>query len=246
MAKFSVMVGWDDVPHLTAEQKASTLAGIPAWQRDARITGMPQLGAGAIYPLPEADILIDPFVIPEHWKRSYGMDPGWNRTAAIFFAWNPDGPGAVAYADYYRGLAEPAVHVAALRAMGADWMTGVIDPAAQKTRGLKGEILLDVYRSMGLTLTIANNAVEPGLLQTWHWLSTNQLKIFRTLNDTRNEMRLYRRNEKGEVIKENDHLMDAMRYNVMSGRVVAKLKPSTDAFGGRPWYSWQPSETWNG
>jgi hypothetical protein len=245
MAKASVLVEWDDVPHLTAEQKESVLSGIPQWQREARTKGVPSLGAGAIYPVAEGDIIIDPFVIPEHWKRGYGLDPGWNRTAAIFMAWDPEGSGCVAYADYYKGLADPAVHVAALRAMGADWMTGVVDPAAMKVRGLKGEILFDVYKQMGLTLKLANNSVEPGLLQVWNMLSTNQLKIIRTLTDTRNEMRLYRRNEKGEIVKENDHLMDALRYVVMSGKQWAKLKP-TGNVDGRPWYAWSPTDIWSG
>jgi hypothetical protein len=207
--------------------------------------GTPSLGAGAIYPLPEEDILIEPFVIPAHWPRSYGLDVGWNRTAAIMLAWDVDNGGVVAYDEYYRGLAEPAVHAAALIAKGADWMTGAIDPAAKGTRGLKGEVLLDVYRALGLKLVLANNAVEAGLVQVWHMLSISQFKIFRSLTNTRNEMRLYRRNEKGEVVKENDHLMDAKRYAIMAGRSIARLKPF-DTVEGKQWFSWQPAEVWSG
>jgi hypothetical protein len=251
MAKACVLVGWNDIPHLSEDQKAAALSGIPEWQREARMTGVPSLGEGSIYPVPEGDILVDPFIIPEHWPRSYGLDPGWNRTAAIFFAWDIDNGGVVAYAEYYRGLADPAVHVAALRAMGADWIGGVMDPAAWKARGPAGELLIDVYKQLGLALTKADNTVETGILKTWHMLSTGQLRIFRTLTNTRNEMRLYRRarkkgSEKIEVVKENDHLMDALRYNVMSGRAVAKIRPDTAANGGRPWYSWTPPETWSG
>ena len=245
MAKACIYVGWDDVPHLSAEQKESALSGIPPWQREARMHGTPSLGAGAIYPLPEEDILVEPFYIPAHWPRSYGFDVGWNRTAALFFAWDPDNGGVVAYDEYYRGTAEPAVHAMALKAKGGDWMPGVIDPAAKGTRGLKGEILLDVYRAMGLKLTLADNAVEAGLVQTWHWLSIGQFKLFRTLTNTRNEMRLYRRNEKGEIVKENDHLMDSMRYNVMSGKAVARIKPF-DTVEGKQWFSWQPADVWSG
>lgn len=247
MSKACVMVGWDDVPHLTQAQKESALEGIPPWQRDARMHGVPSLGAGAIYPLQESDILVPPFQIPEHWLRSYGLDIGWNRTAAIFFAWDMDNGGVVAYDEYYVGQKEPAVHAEALKAKGADWMEGVIDPASQGVRGLKGEILLDVYREapLSLKLTLADNAVSPGLVKTWHMLSIGQFKIMNHLVNTRNEMRLYRRNEKGEIVKENDHLMDAMRYNIMSGRAVAKLKPVARP-DGQKWFAWTPSEVWSG
>lgn len=246
MAKACVMVGWDDVPHLTKDQKEAALEGIPPWQRDARMYGTPSLGAGAIYPLPESDIIVQPFQIPEHWPRSYGLDVGWNRTAAIWFAWDPDSGGFVAYDEYYRGQTEPAVHAAAIRAKGGDWMTGVIDPAAKGVRGHQGEVLLDVYREqLGLKLELADNAVLPGLIRVYHALSIGQFKLFSTLTNTRNELRLYRRNEKGDVVKENDHLMDAMRYNAMSGRAVARPKPF-DAPGGHKWYQWHPPEVWSG
>ena len=39
------------------------------------------------------------------------------------------------------------------------------------------------------------------------------------------EFRLYRRDEKGNVVKENDHLMDATRYLVVSGLQVATTEP---------------------
>jgi terminase large subunit-like protein len=251
MAKAFVLVGWDDVPHLTEEAKEAVLSGIPPWQIDARRKGVPSLGEGSIYPVPEVDVLCDPFPIPEHWPRVYGMDPGWNRTAAIFLAWDVDRGGIVAYDEYYKGQADPAVHVAALHAKGADWMTGTMDPAAWKARGLSGELLIDVYAELGLKLVKADNTVEPGLLKTYHLLSTGQLKIFRTLMNTRNEMRLYRRakkkgSDKVEIVKENDHLMDALRYGVMSGRPVAKIKPFTEANGGRPWFAWNPPEVWSG
>jgi hypothetical protein len=43
-------------------------------------------------------------------------------------------------------------------------------------------------------------------------MSTGRLKVFRNLSAWLEEFRLYRRDEKGRVVKENDHIMDAMRY----------------------------------
>jgi hypothetical protein len=58
-------------------------------------------------------------------------------------------------------------------------------------------------------------------------------------------MRLYRRNEKGEIVKENDHLMDALRYAVMSLREYAKIPPILRP-GGLPWFHYTPPEVWSG
>lgn len=244
MAKACVLVGWDDVPHLSAQQKESILSGIPPWQRDARTRGTPSLGAGAIYPIPEEDILVNPFPIPSHWPRGYGFDVGWNRTAAIWLAFDPETGGAVAYDEYYRGQVDPAVHARGIKAKG-DYMTGVIDPAARGARGHDGKKLLEVYRSLGLNLELADNAVIAGLTLVWDILSTGQLKIFRTCSNTRNEMRLYRRNEKGEVVKENDHLMDALRYAAMSLREHAKIPPIKRP-DGNPWFHWRAPDVWSG
>jgi hypothetical protein len=244
MAKIATMLGMDDSPHLSEGEKQKVLAGVPPWQYEARTKGVPGMGAGSIYPLPESEIICAPFEIPAHWPRSYGLDPGWNRTAAIWFAWDMDNGGAVAYDEYYRGQADPAVHVAAINTRGK-WIPGVIDPAAQAARGHAGDLLLDLYRELGLVVEKADNAVVPGLVKCWDMLSTQQLRIFSTLRNTRNEMRLYRRNEKGEIIKQNDHLMDAMRYNAMSGRAVAKVSPK-DQDGAIPWFTYHPPNVWSG
>jgi hypothetical protein len=244
MAKIAVRLGMDDVPHLSEEEKEKVLSGVPPWQLESRKTGRPGMGAGSIYPIPESEIICAPFDIPMHWPRSYGLDPGWNRTAAIWFAWDMDNGGAVAYDEYYRGQADPAVHVSAINTRGK-WIPGVIDPAAQAARGHAGDLLLDLYRDLGLNVEKADNAVVPGLVKCWDMLSTGQLRIFSTLRNTRSEMRLYRRNEKGDIIKANDHLMDAMRYNAMSGRAVAKVPPSEQS-GAIPWFTYRPPLVWSG
>lgn len=245
--RWSIHVDMDDVPHLSEKEKAKILKGIRPWQLQARKSGIPGHGVGAIYPVPESVIKIPPFPIPGHWPRSYALDPGWNVTAVIWFAWNVDQPyrdaqgntrfPAVGYSEYYRGQADPAVHVASIRAHGA-WIQGVIDPAAEKARGPDGEHLLDAYRNLGLLVSKADNTVVSGLIQTWDMLSTQKLQIFDTCVNWFKEHRLYRRDEKGNIIKRNDHLMDATRYNVMSGFDVARPPPAAE--GGIPWFTWTP------
>ena len=56
-------------------------------------------------------------------------------------------------------------------------------------------------------------------------LSTGRLKVFRTLQSWLAEYRLYRRDEKGAVVKKDDHLMDATRYFVVSGLPLCTVAP---------------------
>jgi len=77
--------------------------------------------------------------------------------------------------------------------------------------------LLGLYRRHGLDIAVANNSVESGLYEVWQRMSSSRLKVFKSLRNWVNEFRLYRRDDKGKVVKENDHLMDATRYLIVSG-----------------------------
>lgn len=67
----------------------------------------------------------------------------------------------------------------------------------------------------------------------WERLSTGRIRVFRTLQNFLGEYRIYRRSEKGAVIKENDHLMDCLRYLTVSGIGVATIRPF-EQWPGRP------------
>jgi len=223
-SKYVVNAGWDDVPHLTEEAKDELKKAIPPWQLDARTRGIPALGSGAIYPVPEDDYLIDDFQIPKHWRRAYALDVGWNRTAVLWGAFDPDTDIWYLYSEHYRGQAEPSVHAASVKGRG-EWIAGVIDPAARGRGQRDGRQLIQDYRDLGLKLTEAKNAREAGIYSVWERLSTGRLKVFKSLSNWRKEARLYRRDEKGQVVKVNDHLMDDTRYLILSAKDVAKPVP---------------------
>jgi len=205
------MATWDDAPHLDEAAKKELWASIPPYQRDARAKGIPQLGSGAIYPVPESDLLVNSFQIPDYWPRGYGMDVGWNYTAAVWGAYDRESQTLFLYHEYKRSQAEPSVHTHGIKAPGA-WVPGFIDPASRGRGQKDGTQLLEDYRSLGLKLQLADNGVESGLYATWNRMSAGKLKVFNHMAKWLEEFRLYRRDEKGQVVKQNDHLMDAMRY----------------------------------
>ena len=218
MAKYIDLIAWEDCPHLMPpnipkseldEYEASLLPH----ERRARRTGRPALGSGVIYPVDEEDYLIDPIAIPDFWGRSYALDVGWNRTAALFAAHNPESDIYYLTGEYYASQKEPAVHAFGIQAMMPGYrLLGAIDPSADNSNTRDGRRLKLEYEEFGLELRLAQNAVEAGIHHVLVLLQSGRLKVFRTLTNWLKEMRLYRRDEKGKIVKENDHLMDCMRY----------------------------------
>lgn len=223
-SKYLVCCDWDSIPHLTQKDKDELLASIPPFQRDARSKGIPQLGSGAIYQVPESEIIVDDFEIPNHWRRVYGMDVGWNRTAVVWGAINPDTNNVYLYSEHYVGRQEPIIHASAVNSRG-EWIPGVIDPAARGRGQSDGHALFDSYIELGLKITAADNTREAGIYKVWEMLVAGKLKVFKSLTNFRSEYRVYRRDEKGNIVKTNDHLMDATRYLCVTGLDIAICKP---------------------
>jgi len=211
---------WDDAPHLTKENKEALLAQLPPFQRDARTKGIPTLGAGAIFSVSEDIVFIDPFEIPKHWKKCYGMDVGWKVTANAWGAIDPDSGTTYVYSEYYGQEAVPVIHAEAIKSRGA-WIPGAIDPASRGRGQDDGRALMDTYEEHGLTLKKADNAVETWLWNMLEAMQAGKLKIFKTCTNIQREFRMYRRDEQGKVVKKDDHVLDALRYMYSTGRDIA-------------------------
>lgn len=236
--KVVVMAGWDDVPHLSDAEKKRLLSSTPPHQRDARSKGIPQLGAGAIYPVEESMFVIDPVPIQPHWRLAYGMDVGWNCTAAVWGAHDKDTDTLYLFREYGQGEQHPSVHAAAIKGKeGSPRIPGVIDPAARGRSQKDGAALMQDYVDLGLNLSAASNVVEAGLFEVLTRMTTNRFKVFNTLGEWLKEFRSYQRDEKGRIIKKNDHRMDCTRYLVNSGldvaRATAPLKAPKDPLASR-------------
>lgn len=52
-------ISWDDCPHMTPEVQAKLLAGIPEYQWDMRMKGLPVIGTGAVFPYKDSEVSID-------------------------------------------------------------------------------------------------------------------------------------------------------------------------------------------
>ena len=221
-SKYLVQAGWNDVPHLDEDVKADLLANTPRHLRDARSKGTPSLGAGAIYPHEYEAIACDPFPIPPYFAKGYGMDVGWERTAAIFGAHDRDNDVIYLYSEHYGSQEQPSIHADAIKARG-EWLIGACDYAGGDQTS--GQRTIEVYQALGLHVVPAKKAVDAGILEVDQRLASGRLKVFRTCQNWFNEQRLYRRDEKGKIVKKHDHLMDATRYLIADILNIMRTRP---------------------
>ena len=225
-SKVVVQATWDDAPHLSLSARAELWNAIQPYQRDARSKGIPQLGSGAIFQVPESEVAVDDFPIPKHWRRAFALDAGGGAkaTAAVWGAIEPETGTAYLYSCHKQSAAQPAIHIEAIKARGA-WVPGVGDCAALIMTEHDTAQLIAIYQAAGLDIELPDKAVEAGIQETWELMSAGLFKVFASCRAWFEEYRLYRRDDKGRIVKQNDHLMDATRYFVRSGRARAKVKP---------------------
>ncbi|MBE9572174.1 MAG: hypothetical protein IMF11_16215, partial [Proteobacteria bacterium] len=225
--RFVIQASWDDAPHLSKQDKEDIISSYSPHERDARSKGIPQLGSGRIYPISEDELLVDDFEIPEHWIQAYGFDVGWKATAAVWGALNRESDVLYLHSCYKQGEEKPIIHAAAIKAHG-EWIPGLSDPAALGRGQRDGKQLMVEYNDLGLKLVPAENPVEAGILKLYKRMTTGRLKVFRSMVQWLEEFRIYRRDEKGKVIKDFDHLMDASKYLNGSITTVGIIRPAKE------------------
>jgi phage terminase large subunit-like protein len=178
-SRFVNQATWNDAPHLTEKEKSEILSNTLPHLRDARSKGIPLLSSGMIFPIAEEDITVDDFEVPVWFRRVYGLDYGWNWTAAVWLAHDESRDMIYVTDVYKRGIAEPPVHIAAIKARGS-WIPGVADPAGG-TSQRDGRKLLNEYQEALGDLFPANHAVDAGLLRIWQRMITGKLKVLRVV-----------------------------------------------------------------
>lgn len=220
-------VTWDDAPHLTEEVKAQILGAFPAYQRDMRSKGVPAVGAGLIFTVPDDDIKITPFEIPPHWVIINGCDFGWDHPQAhIQLAWDRDAD-VVYVINAWRKAERDAVQAwTAVKGWAAHFPVAWPHDGHQHEKG-GGEVLKAQYAAAGFnmlpshaTWPMGGNSVEAGVWEIHERMNNGRFKIFSNLIEVFEEKRLYHRDAKGKIVKVRDDLLSAIRYAYMMLRVA--------------------------
>jgi len=207
---------WDDVPHLTAKWKKGALANVPTYMRSTVSKGMPTLGVGAVYPIPESSFVIEPLeTIPSHWPRAFGFDGGWHNTAVTWGAFDRDTATWYLYDEHKAGELVIPVHAAAINSRGK-WIPGIGD--VRLANVTDGEKMIDEYHDAGCPIMGANKpGKEARIEKVRQGLMTGKIKVYSTLRKWLEEYRMFHYDDKGQIKKVNDHLMDSTCHLVDEG-----------------------------
>jgi phage terminase large subunit-like protein len=231
---------WDDAPHLDAQKRAELMARYPDYERDARTKGVPMMGEGAVFPVGDERIKIDPIKIPDHWARIKGCDFGIDHPAAgVECAWDRD-QDCFYVIDGYKKANETAPYHAAWFNKG-----NRLVPVAWPHDGMNreksgGKTLADHYRDHQVNMlpksaryprlpgeTEAKGGpqpVEPIVDEMLERMMTGRLKVFSTVSEWFEEKRSYHRKD-GRIVDRRDDMLKATMYALMSKRYA--VAPST-------------------
>jgi phage terminase large subunit-like protein len=237
--RHKVVMTIDDVAHYSEQDKKTIIASYPAHELEARTKGIPVLGSGRIFPIPEDTISCEHREFPPHWPRIGGMDFGWDHPfAAVEIVWDRDSDTVYVSKTHRLKEATPVLHAAALRAWGKELPWSWPRDGNRETLEGAGIALAEQYRDQGLNMLSEHAhylegetksvSVEAGLMDMLTRMQTGRFKVFKHHNDWFEEFRLYHRKD-GKVFKEGDDLLCATRYALMMLR-HASTKAAYDKF----------------
>lgn len=224
---------WDDAPHIESKAKADLLARYPDYQRDARTRGIPMMGEGAIFPVHDDLIRVDPFKIPDHFARIKSIDFGINHPGAgVEAAWDRD-LDVWHVIDCYKKANETAPYHAAWLNKG-DRRIPVAWPHDGMNREKSGgKTLADHYREHGVNMLSKSarypkvpgdtsdkggpQPVEPIVDELLERMMTGRFKVFSHLAPFFDEKNSYHR-ENGVIVARNDDIIKAVGYGLMMRR----------------------------
>lgn len=212
-----VTATWEDCPHLSEAWKKSQLEEYKLTDPnaiEARSKGIAALGSGRIYPIDESFVIIPPVRTPNYWRKAYGLDPGWNKTACVWVAEDPDSKVKYVYAEYKHGKVVDVIHVDAIKQRG-EWIPGSVDPHGAKHKRDDGTDKIDYFNALGLDLI--PGVGDPTTLRAMilGMFESGALKIIENCTGLINEVRMFRYdiNDPNRPAKDQeDHLCDALMY----------------------------------
>jgi phage terminase large subunit-like protein len=233
-----------DAGHISPEDRAKIEANYPEHERDARVRGVPLLGTGRVFTVPESAFVVPAFSIPQHWARLAAIDLGRgdHLTAIVWIA--HDRESDVVYEhdiETFPGATPLPVVASAIRRRGAN--VRVAWPRDLSTADVtSGQPIADLFRAEGVKMLPepvsfedGSVSVEAGILAMQTRLESGRFKLFETCAEPfLSEYRIYHRKQ-GRITKEHDDVLDATRYAVMGLRHARATGLIWDGVAGKWW-----------
>ena len=225
---------WHDAPHLDEDDKARLTASYRAHERDARTQGVPMMGEGAVFPVPDDSLMVPSQEIPPHWAIIKGCDFGIDHPAAgVVLAWDRDND-IIYVVDCYKKRDETAPYHAAWLNKSFKWAPVSWPHDGMNREKSGGKTLAEAYREHGanmLSKSARYNTKEPGqkkpkggpqpvepvVDEILERMMTGRFKVFSHLREWFDEKRSYHRKD-GRIVARRDDIMKATQYAVMMKR----------------------------
>ncbi len=251
----TTMASWDLAPHLSDDEKDRLIATYPEHERDTRTKGVPLMGSGGIYPIPDEMIKCQPFPIPGHFRRLCGIDFGiGHKAAGVWVAYDGETDIVYIYDGYSASDHQPLYHAHAIRTRGAHIPVAWPHDGMFREKG-SGQKLCDIYRKLGVNMLGisaryddakgSGQPTEPIITEILERMRTGRFKVFASFTEWFQEKAMYHRDRvKGEIVKKHDDVMAATNYAMMmlryariggsDPRSLGFSRPATAEFGYDP------------
>lgn len=218
--------------HLVRDEYDRQINGFPLHEQEARRSGRPIMGSGAIFPIVRESIEIPAIIEPlGHWRLGWGLDFGGMGGASRKFS-HPFGAVLgfydpitdiiyVAHALQLKNMM-PIQHADAMKRICAGAPVFWPHDGHRRTSDDSPETTASLYRGFGLrmyathaTFKTGGYATETGIMEMYQRFTSGRLKVCSQLLDWWDEFTSYHRDETGEIVKVHDDLMSATRILVM-------------------------------
>lgn len=231
---FYMKSSWSDNPSLTEEEKDLMRISCPPWQLEAREHGTPIFGHGKVFCMSEKEIFIKKHDLPENIDRFaylYGLDPAATSGGTwgmVLLAYDRENDIIYAIKDYKKNDLTLMEHGYNITQKIPSWNPpGINDYAGAGENQHTKEKTIDFMKNKcGLRLSKANKSSgtkENTIDEIYFRNRSGRIKIVEDeCPNLVEEWRGYARNEKGTIIKENDHCIDALLYAIAQINLSAR------------------------
>lgn len=221
----------EDALHIKSEDRQKIIDGYAPHEREARANGVPLLGSGAIFTMPE-NAVVEPAMqnIPMHFAKLWGIDFGIGHPfGAALIAWDKDAD-VIHVIEAFKMVAAtnemqllPIHHAARMKPIGIEVPVAWPQDGTAREKS-SGEALSALYKKENLkmlhehaTWPDGSRSTEAGILEMQQRERNGKIKYASHLSELLEERRFYHRKD-GEVVKLKDDILSAVRVAIMMKR----------------------------
>lgn len=211
-----VHLTWDDVTHLDDEAKRQLTEGMSEDEIKARKYGIATIGTGKILQFDESDYVVNDFAVPRHWPEIGGLDIGLTHaTGAVRLRLDQESDIVYMTSEYKVAGKTAVEHVAHLKPWRCKFS---LSKDAFNKNMQTGRSTADVFKEQGLDVIMCDmkaGSLDASIHELRARIGSGRFFIFRSCQQVLEEIRTWRANDKGVIVKVNDDVISALRYALM-------------------------------